>query len=132
MIDVQEIRELRAGLLSINPDVSHRATEPPSPSEIYTPDHHISALDPDNPLVVGIRGAGKSFWAGTLGDKDGRAVAAAAYPKLNSTDMLSPMVSLVSRGPEIHRRPRRFSGMHPMLMRRDYFGALWFFAHLHK
>lgn len=82
MIDSQDVTKLRNGLLSINPDVSHRATQPPTPSEIYAPAHHISALDPDNSLVVGIRGVGKSFWASALGDRAARAVAATAYPKL--------------------------------------------------
>jgi hypothetical protein len=82
VINFRDASQLRDGLISINPDVSHRATEPPAPSEIYTPPHHVSALDPDNSLVVGIRGAGKSFWAGALGDKDAKEVAAAAYPRL--------------------------------------------------
>jgi hypothetical protein len=83
VIDRRDAAELRQGLLSINPDVSHRATEPPTPAEIYTPTHHISALDPDNTLVVGIRGVGKSFWAAALGDQAARDVAATAYPKLS-------------------------------------------------
>lgn len=82
MMNRVDATALRSGLLAINPDVSHRATEPPAPSEIYTPAHHVSALDPDNSLVVGIRGAGKSFWAGALGDQAARDVAAAAYPRL--------------------------------------------------
>ena len=61
MMNFRDATRLRKGLLSINPDVSHRATQPPAPSEIYTPSHHVSALDPDNSLVVGIRGVGKSF-----------------------------------------------------------------------
>lgn len=73
---------LRSGILSINPDVSHRATEPPKPWEIYTPAHHIAALDPENALVVGIRGVGKSFWAGALGDQVARQVTSDAYPQL--------------------------------------------------
>ncbi len=73
---------LRQGILSINPDVSHRATEPPTPTEIYAPPHHIAALNPDNTLVVGIRGVGKSFWAGALGDATARQVAADAFPDI--------------------------------------------------
>lgn len=77
-----DIESLRAGIIAIDPAVSHRAIDPPSPSEIYAPGRHIAALDPDNALVVGIRGVGKSFWAGTLGDPAARAVAGEAYPKL--------------------------------------------------
>lgn len=82
MIHHRTATEIRNGILLINPDVSHRATEPPTPSEIYTPSHHISALDPDNTIVVGIRGVGKSFWAGVLGSDRTRKVATEAYPKL--------------------------------------------------
>jgi hypothetical protein len=78
----KDFASIREGLLSIDPDVSHRATEPPAPEEIYTPRQHIAALDPDNALVVGVRGAGKSFWAAALGDRAARTVAASAYPRL--------------------------------------------------
>jgi hypothetical protein len=78
----KDFEEIREGLLSIDPDVSHRATQPPAPAEIYTPRQHIAALDPDNALVVGIRGAGKSFWAAALGDQAARTVAVSAYPRL--------------------------------------------------
>lgn len=78
-----EVEALRAGIRAVDAAVSHRATNPPNPSEIYAPSHHIAALDPDNALVVGIRGVGKSFWAGALGDPAARSVAMAAYPRLN-------------------------------------------------
>lgn len=81
-MNVGDVEDLRKGVIAIDPAASHRATQPPTPSEIYTPSHHIAALDPDNSLVVGIRGVGKSFWAGALGDQSARAVAVAAYPKL--------------------------------------------------
>jgi hypothetical protein len=81
-MNLQDAIALRRGILSINPDVSHRATEPPAPSEIYAPPHHIAALNPDNSLVVGIRGVGKSFWAGALGDATARQVTADAFPDL--------------------------------------------------
>ncbi len=81
-MNLQDGAALRQGILSINPDVSHRATEPPTPSEIYAPSHHIAALNPDNTLVVGIRGVGKSFWAGALGEATARKVAADAYPEI--------------------------------------------------
>src|SRR5208282_3041029 len=81
-VNLKDANALRQGILSINPDVSHRATEPPTPPEIYTPPHHISALNPDNSLVVGIRGVGKSFWAGALGDKIARQVTADSFPEL--------------------------------------------------
>jgi hypothetical protein len=49
---------------------------------MYAPISHSSALDPSTPIVLGSRGAGKSFWAGVLGSEETRMAAADAYPKL--------------------------------------------------
>lgn len=73
---------LREGLRSLPLDVSHNASKPPGPSEVYTPRGHEGALDPDRALVVGNRGVGKSFWSGALIDTQTRAILALAYPKL--------------------------------------------------
>lgn len=73
---------LREGLRSLPLDVSHNASRPPGPSEVYTPRGHEGALDPDRALVVGNRGVGKSFWSGALIDPQTRAILAIAYPKL--------------------------------------------------
>ncbi|HET7499868.1 MAG TPA: hypothetical protein VFK02_02665 [Kofleriaceae bacterium] len=37
-------------------------TGAPDPRFVYVPRSHVRALDPDNMLVVGARGTGKSFW----------------------------------------------------------------------
>jgi hypothetical protein len=37
-------------------------TNPPEPRFVYVPRTHVRALDPDNMLVAGARGTGKSFW----------------------------------------------------------------------
>jgi hypothetical protein len=54
----------------------------PSIEELYAPHAHAAALDPAASIVMGARGAGKSFWAGVLGDADLRTAAAIAYPRL--------------------------------------------------
>jgi hypothetical protein len=54
----------------------------PRVEEIFTPEQHANALDPNAPIVVGARGTGKSFWAGVLEHDDTRAVANLAYPNL--------------------------------------------------
>lgn len=54
----------------------------PTIDQIFTPEQHANALDPNTPVVVGARGTGKSFWAGVLEHDDTRAVAALAYPNL--------------------------------------------------
>src|ERR1022692_1997257 len=78
-IDFAAIRST-LGVLPSDHDASgeHR----PTVSEIFTPDQHANALDPNTPVVVGARGTGKSFWAGVLGQDDTRAETAIAYPNL--------------------------------------------------
>ena len=46
-----------------------------------------TALDPAIPVVVGWRGAGKSFWSGVLGQAATREAAAIAYPRLGLKDL---------------------------------------------
>jgi hypothetical protein len=50
--------------------------EPPAPRYFYVPARHVQALALDRPLVLGIRGAGKSVWWKALQDPDLRRVAA--------------------------------------------------------
>lgn len=46
--------------------------ETPSPEHVYLPRSHLKAIDPDNPLVTGMRGAGKTFWWSALQNPDVR------------------------------------------------------------
>lgn len=77
-----DVVALRDRLRALPDDVSHSAASPPDPLEIYTPRLHERALDPDRQLVIGGRGAGKSFWSGALASPDARARIAQAYPRL--------------------------------------------------
>lgn len=56
-----------------------------SPSEnvayTYVPPSHARALDPENTLVEGIRGAGKSFWWMTLASQPHREYIASVFPE---------------------------------------------------
>ena len=79
MIDLSIIRTALAGLPS---DHDASGEHRPTVDEIFTPDQHASALDPNTPVVVGARGTGKSFWAGVLGQDNTRAETANAYPHL--------------------------------------------------
>ena len=47
----------------------------------YLPAGHAKALQPDSMLVVGIRGAGKSFWFSALQDEDHRSLIDKKLPK---------------------------------------------------
>lgn len=75
---------IRASIASLPADVSHDAvgSQAPRVEEMYAPETHAAALDPNIPIVVGSRGAGKSFWSGVLGQDSTRKAADAAFPRL--------------------------------------------------
>jgi hypothetical protein len=71
-------------MAAISADLSNDAVGDRTPKleDMYAPELHAMALDPNVPIVVGSRGAGKSFWSGVLGQKVTRDAAAVAYPHL--------------------------------------------------
>ena len=54
---------------------------PPQPHEIFFPEDHARAVDPETALVVGNRGMGKSFWANALAHADTRDAVSGAYER---------------------------------------------------
>lgn len=60
------------------PDDTSLHGTPPELRYTYLPAAHVRALRPENMLVVGIRGAGKSFWWSVLQDEANRAVIGSA------------------------------------------------------
>lgn len=83
MSDV-DFATIRHAIASFNLAVAHTASGETRPKieEIFAPDQHAGVLDPNVAVVLGSRGTGKSFWAGVLGNRDTRQVAAEIYPKL--------------------------------------------------
>lgn len=79
-----DFHALRIAISSIPADVSNDAIgeNVPKLEDIFAPENHAAALDPSSPIVVGPRGAGKSFWSGVLGQESTRKAAAKAYPNL--------------------------------------------------
>ncbi len=73
---------IRNVLRSMPSDHDAAGEHRPTVGEIFAPEQHANALDPATPVVVGARGAGKSFWAGVLEQPDTRSVAAKVYPQL--------------------------------------------------
>ncbi len=75
---------IRRALAAASFDVSNDAVGAYAPAlgEMYAPESHSAALSPAAPIVLGARGAGKSFWAGVLGQRDTRLAASRAYPRL--------------------------------------------------
>jgi len=82
---------LRQALHDLPPAAAHSsAAKAPDLAEVYAPDNHERALDPDRALVVGNRGVGKSFWSAVLANDQTRGKAALAYPRLflQNTDVV--------------------------------------------
>ncbi|HOE42661.1 MAG TPA: hypothetical protein PLB25_13670 [Rhodoferax sp.] len=79
-----DFKALREAIAAIPADVSNDAVGQYAPrlQDIFAPETHAAALAPGTPIVVGPRGAGKSFWSGVLGQDETRAAAAKAYPQL--------------------------------------------------
>lgn len=84
-IDYAQIRRL---LTEIPTDHDADGEHRPVVGEVFAPEQHASALAPSTLIVVGARGAGKSFWAGVLGQHDTRLLAAQVYPRLNLDRLL--------------------------------------------
>lgn len=78
-----EIQVLRETLSSLTPAPYTHATEPPALRQIYAPEGHEAALDPERVLVIGGRGTGKSFWSATLLNDQTRGFIAQSYPRLH-------------------------------------------------
>ena len=83
-VEHEDLRKIRAAITQIPGDLSNDAVgaHVADIGDIYAPEAHAAALDPNTPIVLGARGSGKSFWASVLGRKDTRAAAANAYSRL--------------------------------------------------
>jgi len=79
-----DYRCVRAAIAQIHGDLSNDAVgvHVADLNDIYAPEAHAAALDPNTPIVLGARGSGKSFWSGVLGREETRAAAVSAYPRL--------------------------------------------------
>ena len=60
----------RAALADLPTGTSRGQT--PASKDVYLPPAHVKAMDPDNLLVTGMRGAGKTFWWSALQDRSVR------------------------------------------------------------
>ena len=79
LVDFTNIRRL---LTDVPTDHDADGEHRPAVGDVFAPEQHASALAPSTLIVVGARGAGKSFWAGVLGQNDTRQLAAEVYPRL--------------------------------------------------
>ncbi len=74
--------EVRRAFDSLPQESAHKATNAPKWAEVFTPNGHQGALDPDRSVVVGDRGTGKSFWSSVLISPEIRNLVARRYPRL--------------------------------------------------
>jgi hypothetical protein len=76
------LEALRELFLKALPEEQVQADEKsPELSRFYVPTTHIRALNPNNMLVEGIRGSGKSFWWAALQDESHRELVADLLPR---------------------------------------------------
>lgn len=73
---------IRVALRELNPGGTWQAHDSPRLEDIYAPEGHRLALDPDRALVVGNRGVGKSFWSGVLSHAEPRDYVGQRFPRL--------------------------------------------------
>jgi hypothetical protein len=73
---------IRLSIASLATDHDAVGEYKPTVGELFAPEQHRSALAPSTQIVVGARGAGKSFWAGALAQEETRELASKLYPRL--------------------------------------------------
>lgn len=80
----EDISAIREAIAQFDPSASTTivGADKAKLQDVFAPTAHSKALDPATTLVLGARGAGKSFWASVLYNEDTRRLAADLYPRL--------------------------------------------------
>jgi hypothetical protein len=83
-ISLTDISTIREAIARFDPSASTTivGADKAKLQDVFAPTAHSKALDPATALVLGARGAGKSFWASVLYNNDTRRLAAELYPRL--------------------------------------------------
>lgn len=76
---MNEVQRLRQCFIDGLPETVQAEDWQPPTRQIYLPPAHKKSLSLDRPLVLGGRGAGKSFWFGALKDSSRREVVAEVF-----------------------------------------------------
>lgn len=87
-IRTNAIAEIRNAIRALPAIAQWSATEEPDLRIMVTPRSHAQAIDPDEMVVEGDRGVGKSFWSAILTFEKTRLLASKSYPNLK-LDMLN-------------------------------------------
>jgi hypothetical protein len=85
-LGTEQLRDLFVAALPASFDAD---TTPPGVGQLFTPDTHRRALQPDVTLVRGARGVGKTVWFGSLQNARARELAAVTYSLPVLRDRLS-------------------------------------------
>lgn len=72
-------RDLRRLIIDSLPDVAQAESDMPSLGKLYLPPGHQKALSLDRPIVLGGRGAGKTFWLSCLRNDEKRSLIASNF-----------------------------------------------------
>lgn len=80
----EDITAIREAIARFDPSASTTivGADKAKLKDVFAPTAHSKALDPATTLVLGARGAGKSFWASVLYNEDTRQLATDLYPRL--------------------------------------------------
>ena len=82
-------RDMRQALLEALPDNDQTSFVPArTPKFTYVPPSHALALDPENTIVEGMRGAGKSHWWASLNSEEHRKYLESVFPETASVATL--------------------------------------------
>ena len=79
-------KETRQALVEALPENDQASSTPSEVAYTYVPPSHARALDPENTIVEGIRGAGKSFWWAALNSAPHRRYVASVFPEARIGD----------------------------------------------
>lgn len=91
---------VRSAIRSLPAIAQWSATEEPNPDLLITPRSHARAIDPDEMIVEGDRGVGKSFWSAALTFEKPRLLAAKSYPTLKLNKLKVELGFAQARGRE--------------------------------
>jgi hypothetical protein len=94
------ITDIRTAIRQLPPIAQWSATEEPDLNLLITPRSHARAIDPDEMVVEGDRGVGKSFWSAILTFEKARLQAAKAYPSLKLEKLKVELGFAQARGRE--------------------------------
>ena len=75
---------IRAALVALPDETGHG--EAPSLANVYFPQSHLKALDPDVAVVTGMRGAGKTFWWNALQEEAVRKLIGERFERTGISD----------------------------------------------